>query len=879
MTARARRDGISDAIDISSLWHISPALGSAVTAATQVLVLAAQRTSQWLRKVHRTMSSAIVIPSSSPPRVFARSPTSIDSSPKSLPSPSQLFGDGSPSRKRFKSNGVTRDGFTAGFSSAKSLLKSRPGAENVPLRTPAKEKFKTATIIEKRSPRFVLQQLEDKRKDVITKTEGLPAPTSVSSSKQDKDHQKARSTCYPALPPCVQLDGSSDFQREQALPRRTDWTPTKDSEPGEQDDSGQTGAPMLEQRDLIRSFSFDGIEIQNRNTDVQGGPAKRKHVDVVGKATPVTAKTDKAVAEHTASNSSRSAPKKKSKSPVKKTMTITKLATSHYFGQTESDKESPITQYLTATQARTSEPTHGGRPSVRQPTRKIAAKKGKRRLPSPESALRALNEQEAVFGFPSQLARDDVSTQKLLPSDPMSPQRTQAISIESTTPQSVRHTSRSVRTRSLWGAANRDDDNALLYVDPLDQSETPAMRGAFAGKDVLLEQGQAASSKLASKATTSPVRSIKQTRKCLSHESPRPSIFDVDDLDSSLIKSNTVSHVPGQARLVHTASRPAQRNDKPTNDVPGASGGQDAGANPTAPSKPAYDDMSIEELQAMSNENGLKQYKRRTRIIQELEQHWDKIRNPLSSPPPTPETHGGFLTKVHDVSSRPQPKSKARKKKADTAKTKASPRKVAKATKQVRAEKQQDKTPKPKARRTKPKAKAIPDEVVVDIDDAVHTAASGPSRKTIKAARPPTPPSTLPCAEWEYQYGKGKAIEFMDPESIASPEHATSSDIQSVSAADGINTKIRSAIMFESEEASHADRDHVKDPTWYEKILMYDPIILEDLTLWLNTRGLRTVHEDDEVSAIQVRTWCEANGICCLWRGGWRGNKAKNAES
>ena len=824
------------------------------------------------------MLTAIVIPSSSPPRVFARSPTSINSSPKSLPSPSQLFGDGSPSRKRFKTSGVTRDGFTAGFSSAKSLLKSRPGAENVPLRTPAKDKFKTATTNAKRSPRFVLQQLEDKGRDVITKTERLPAPTSVSSSKQDRDHQKARPTCYSALPPCVQLDGSSDFQRDRALPRRTDWTPTKDSEPGEQDDSGQTGAPALQHRDMIRSFSFDSIEIQNTNTEVRGGPAKRKRADRIGKAAPVTVKTDKALAEHNASNTSRSAPKKKSKSPVKKAMTITKLATSHYFGQTDSDKDSPITQYLTATQARTSEPTDGGRPSVRQPTRKVAAKKGKRRLPSPESALRALEEQEAVFGFPSQLARDDVSTQKLLPSDPISPQRTQAISIESTTPQSVRHASRSVRTRSLWGAANRDDDNALLYVDTLDQSEAPTMRDAFAGKDVLLGQGQAISPKLASKVATSPVRSIRKARECLSHESARPSIFDVDELDSSLIKSNPVSHVSGQARLVHTASSSAQRNDKPTNDIAGASGGKDVGAKPTAPSKPAYDDMSIEELQAISNENGLKQYKRRKRIIQELEQHWDKIHNPLSSPPPTPETHAGFLSKVHDISSRPLPKSKVRKNKADTAKTKASPRKVAKATKQKTAEKQRDKTPKPKARRTKPKAKAISDEVVVDIDDAVHMTASGPSCKTTQAARPPTPPSTLPSAEWEHQYGKGKAIEFMDPESIASPEHATSSDMQSVSAGDGINAKIRSAIMFESEE-TNADRDHVKDPTWYEKILQYDPIILEDLTLWLNTRGLRTVHEDDEVSAIQVRTWCETNGICCLWRGGWRGNKAKNAES
>ena len=164
------------------------------------------------------MSTAIVIPSSSPPRVFARSPTSIDSSPKSLPSPSQLFGDGSPSRKRFKSNGVTRDGFTAGFSSAKSLLKSRPGAENVPLRTPAKEKFKTATMIEKRSPRFVLQQLEDKGKGVITENEGLPGLTSsLKLGSETADHQKAKIIrAIQLFTLVVQLDGCKRyFRREQ----------------------------------------------------------------------------------------------------------------------------------------------------------------------------------------------------------------------------------------------------------------------------------------------------------------------------------------------------------------------------------------------------------------------------------------------------------------------------------------------------------------------------------------------------------------------------------------------------------------------------------------------------------------------------------------
>ena len=53
---------------------------------------------------------------------------------------------------------------------------------------------------------------------------------------------------------------------------------------------------------------------------------------------------------------------------------------------------------------------------------------------------------------------------------------------------------------------------------------------------------------------------------------------------------------------------------------------------------------------------------------------------------------------------------------------------------------------------------------------------------------------------------------------------------------------------------------------------MYDPIVLEDLTAWLNTEGLQSIGEDDEVGALDVREWCESQGVCCLWKGGWRGN-------
>ncbi|KAJ4991139.1 AT hook domain-containing protein [Stagonosporopsis vannaccii] len=88
-----------------------------------------------------------------------------------------------------------------------------------------------------------------------------------------------------------------------------------------------------------------------------------------------------------------------------------------------------------------------------------------------------------------------------------------------------------------------------------------------------------------------------------------------------------------------------------------------------------------------------------------------------------------------------------------------------------------------------------------------------------------------------------------------------------------------------------------KKPSWHEKILMYDPIVLEDLTAYLNSNtSLRTyrratqkqikaynsrlkmqgtailgVERDDQVLAIEkeleidmVRDWCQEMSICCI---------------
>ncbi|PIA89610.1 Structure-specific endonuclease subunit SLX4 [Cercospora beticola] len=94
--------------------------------------------------------------------------------------------------------------------------------------------------------------------------------------------------------------------------------------------------------------------------------------------------------------------------------------------------------------------------------------------------------------------------------------------------------------------------------------------------------------------------------------------------------------------------------------------------------------------------------------------------------------------------------------------------------------------------------------------------------------------------------------------------------------------------------------------TWYEKILLYDPIVLEDLTAWLNDRGVRvesrrlkpkprlkgrkkkqdqhalnkddTTPTEDEYELVReplkpwmVQKWCEDKSVCCLWKEGLRG--------
>lgn len=54
--------------------------------------------------------------------------------------------------------------------------------------------------------------------------------------------------------------------------------------------------------------------------------------------------------------------------------------------------------------------------------------------------------------------------------------------------------------------------------------------------------------------------------------------------------------------------------------------------------------------------------------------------------------------------------------------------------------------------------------------------------------------------------------------------------------------------------------------TWHEKMLMYDPIVIEDLTSWLRSKGIVGLSKGNKESFLLVKNWCEANSVCCLWK-------------
>lgn len=727
---------------------------------------------------------------------------------------------------------------------------------------------------------------------------------------------------------------------EKALPRKLDWTPIKPTgmpfEMAETDNSGFA-------KDLVQSFTFEGSVKESifEGRDIKGIPLKRRRIDMLH----TSALQDKISLPVTkggnTSKQEKATSKKKTKPPVKKALTITRLATTNYGEEhLNQGKPAPMLEFLATTQvcaAKVGSVEEGDSKKKAKPkagTKKSRVSKKaptKSRLVSPTSAMKSLNDQSMIFGSASQLAREESpsfiratieatkQSELFLSSDNISPQRTQLTSVEASSQQVCTGTSRFVKRRNLWAAAGRDSDNALLHVDTIDLSDSPAIRFAFPGKDVLLQPASVAGKEHRS----TPTVANHMHKTPLAHKGGL--LVDIDNITTPTFnRPNSPNQL--QARAYHTsASLDAPRKSLTlvSEEIkePTATKAPQRKSK-SAPKKPSFAGLSDHDLQRQISTYGFKPVKKREKMIELLERCWeDKYgsetwnesnQETAGEDPVDAMTHADFLNKVHDVSARPVPKVKKprakRKSENDPPTTPKEPKR--RKTVEAKVKTPKEKAPKkPATAKRKSKASKLSEEIIHDVDDIVNVEQleSKPATEVItketKAAKrkkpskklatpPPTIPDDVPSSP---TFEGRKEDEVINPDipTLKASETQTPilSPVQTPPLPD-LQSQIRTAIMFKhppSNPASESPKSKSTScsrskapasiaitPTWREKILMYDPIVLEDLTAWLNTEGFRAINEDRQVTALDVRDWCEASGVCCYAvGGGWRGNGRK----
>lgn len=889
----------------------------------------------------------LIVLSSSPPRQYARSPTPATSSSPTFASPSSIFGNGP---RKFKNSGLQRDGFQGRSCSTRRILGAKVGSENISfgvtkIQHTSQEAVKNLTT----SPKSVAHpwredgSLEDKCGNHLATAKALAqdggkrqptvsAPTKRPSEGDDKKIFACRT------------EGSSDSRAlsplllDKATPRRLDWTPVKRSSENVIDLDLEATPGKTFPAGLLESFGYETASAQpsfRSNTKEGDAPTKRRRLDL---ADSVMRKPSKIAVAPQLAPASKNPPNpvtKRSKSQKKKYTTITGLATSYYaHGEQREREASPVLQCLAAAQV-----TDGGdseQPVVDVTKRKRAAKKQNTKkkplqtsvLLSPESAMKAIDSQETVFGSASQLARDEslefirdmaeaikqsessasctpVPTQITIPSEPGSGRGL--------------GTSRFIKSRNLWANASRDEDNALLQVDTIDLFDSPDLRLAFTGKDAMLQptaprQRESASPEKVVTVLGGGLRTEAGVRKSNGW-------LDIDDIGIPTPKAQVVRKPFSQTRTMHTASRRRCEGSKclpESHDTTvGATTKNKASAeertqkadNATAlaargstglplSQMPIFGGFTTAELANQIKRYGFKPFKKREKMIEVLENCWKAQHGrkstsgnevdlvDASDEEPELATHVDILSNVHSLAERSTSKaskaksSKLNKEKPAIPANRGRPKVATNDDNSLANIPKQRKKAEPKTKkssehpadetitRSKSEASALALEYIIDISDIEDTAIQNSNKPsllttttaTVKTSTTTASPIRLNTTLTKHTSTTSFKLDSATPR-LSEPSAPELPDISSQ-----ITKAITSYVPSPS-------RDHQRNPTWHEKILMYDPIVLEDLASWLNTEGLALVGEDREVSALEVRSWCEMKGVCCYGvGGGWRGN-------
>lgn len=836
------------------------------------------------------MSAAadVVVLSSSPDQSCSRTPQKIPYDPKklfgfspqlyspeSLASPSELIRNlPTPTNEPSEDTGKKSQKKTANKSTTSSSKSNRNMTKDKPKRGRKKLVDQLQTVLGDSEP-SALESKDNASKKVskprtkrtdTEKNRGGPKNKTLTGKVSKANRAPPLSDTKAAKPSSSkslsqkdetkELDNweTTGLQLEEATKRRLDWTPPKDGvkQPVELGSDGNEGStqkstPSQNFINLLSGFGFTGSMCSQssvQTSEENGGPTKRRRIEVGATRSrsilisadisqlmdsriasdPKPSVSDTKDNASTGEESQQPIARKKPGRPPKKPTTLTARVTARYASDYTEDKGAEITNIANTEAAR-------GR-------RKIKAKPKPQKhefiVLSPEAAVKSLEDQDFMFGTCSQLEREDspatlrdmqtaINASELEPNPSTNQEATSGSVI-----------SRFTAPRNLWSEASRDFDGALAQAEVLDLVD---------GCDV---------------SQISPRRDSNQP--------------EVSDGKHQEIEIANDKHMDNASRK--ESSRPRANSvavEQPSQQTGDNADKQKRAASATEesrPEMPRYSGLTDAELSKQLAVYGFKRVTKRQDKIALLQRCWkskhgtngDRQGNlPNTS---TSETYkDGKSTKVLS-NSRAKSKAKSTSPADNNVLAQPAARRHQGSSRPAPSSSQKPAEP-PRTSQQKPDLPPQPKSFahVEEIEDTEDELIPSPSRLQSRymnltdprgqplpiSAAPPCPNS----ATFKTQSKQTTTIvsDSFDEDDDELPDLAT---------------QITKAVRAQPRMSTTTKGP--KRPSWHEKILMYDPIVLEDFAAWLNTDGLGLIAEDREVSAAFVRGWCESKGICCCWK-------------
>lgn len=670
---------------------------------------------------------------------------------------------------------------------------------------------------------------------------------------------------------------------EQAPARRRDWTPPAqktvvnldaDSSAYKQLCSAEDAQSVSNLKSLLESYTCSDVEpsaISVNSEDDSSLLRKRKRIEL-----STTKDT----------NAPITAPQKPPKKALKKKpRTITEMATRAYKLQTQPEPNldpptASILDHFQSVAGKTEASETEQQPKAKgKATRKRVTKVTKKKavppkaiLLSPGTALAQVAKQDFVFGTSSQLAREDSPT-VLRDLQTALRRSNQTSDLDFATPINSDAIEPPERRAKLWDAGARDAEGDLFDIDIINLVEaSPKLREDADDADPFGYSN--VDNRIADLALSSEKAPDNPASVSLPDILTSPGAEKKDKGSISPFFSNsdisTSTNVGGNSKRDGTESlRPENETARPIQEVT---------ANQLPPPKrPEFERYTDARLAKEIKSFGFKAIKRRSAMIALLDQCWQSKVQMGHANVHTSSRQSAAAAQSSNSPPAPitkRPRGRPRKNSANAPGPQEPPPSA-----------QPPETP--KRRRGRPRKDSLSPSLPPKPHSAKTTPTSAKTASSSKSARNQKAPaglvveipdsaSDIECENIECEIAStpDSTIEEMFSSPPLDMSLATEDTQASLSASQNDTEEVIFEYITKAVRSAPRTTDP-QQPSWHEKILLYDPIVLEDLTTWLNTGELGRVGFDNEVSPADVKKWCELKSICCLWKVNLRGKERK----